>query len=51
MITGKDSIRSAGAVISYMLMGDRMTQAEIADVRQIIRNAKNDENATLPSMV
>lgn len=51
MITGKDSIRSAGTVISYMLMGDRMTQAEIADVRQIIRNAKNDENATLPSMV
>jgi len=51
MITGKDSIRSAGAVISYMLMGEQMTKAEIADVRQIIRNAKNDENAALPSLI
>lgn len=51
MITGKESIRSAGAVISYMTMGDKMSRAEIENVRQIIRNAKNDEKAKLPAMI
>ena len=51
MITGKESIRSAGAVISYMVLGDRMTRAEVDDVRQIIRNARNDERAGLPPRI
>ena len=51
MITGKDSIRSAGAVITYMVMGDHMNQAELAGVREIIHNARNDENAKLPPRV
>lgn len=51
MITGKESIRSAGTVISYMVMGDKMSRAEINDVKQIIRDAKNDENAKLPMMI
>ena len=51
MITGKDSIRSAGAVITYMVMGEHMSRAEVADVKQIIRNARNDENAELPPRV
>lgn len=51
MITGKESIRSVGAVISYIIMGAYMGRAEIDEVRQIIRNAKNDERAELPAMV
>lgn len=51
MITGKESIRSAGAVITYLIMGDQMSRAEIEDVRQIIRNARNDETAELPSRI
>lgn len=51
MITGKDSIRSAGAVISYLIMGSELSKSEMDEVRQIIRNAKNDENAKLPSMI
>ena len=51
MITGKDSIRSAGMVIAYMVMGNQMTRSEVDDVRQIIRNARNDESAPLPSMI
>ncbi len=51
MITGKESIRSAGAVISYIIMGEHMSRTETDDVRQIIRNAKNDQRARLPIMV
>lgn len=51
MITGKDAIRSAGMVIAYMVMGSQMSQEEIEDVRQIIRNARNDESAPLPQMI
>lgn len=51
MITGKESIRSAGMVIAYMVMGNQMTRSEMDDVRQIIRNARNDENAPLPHMI
>lgn len=51
MITGKESIRGAGMVIAYMIMGNRMTRSELDDVRQIIRNARNDESAKLPEMV
>ena len=51
MITGKDSIRCAGAVISYLIMGSQLTRSETDEVRQIIRNAKNDEAAKLPPMV
>ena len=51
MITGKEAIRSAGMVISYLVMGKQMTPDEIADVTQIIQNSKNDPNAILPPMV
>ena len=51
MITGKDSIRSAGMVIAYMVMGNQMTRSEVDDVRQIIRNARNDDSAALPRMI
>lgn len=51
MITGKESIRSAGKVISYLVMGDHMTQSEIKEVKEIICNARNDENAVLPERV
>ena len=51
MITGKESIRGAGMVIAFLIMGNRMNRAETDDVRQIIRNARNDDNAMLPDMV
>lgn len=51
MITGKESIRSAGAVITYMVMGDYMSRSELADVKQIICNARNEEGAELPPQV
>jgi len=51
MITGKDAIRRAGMVISYLVMGNKMVSDEINDVTQIIRDARNDENAKLPEMV
>lgn len=51
MITGKEAIRSAGMVISYLVMGKEMSKEEIEDVTQIIRNAKNDETAKLPQIV
>lgn len=51
MITGKESVRSAGIIISYLVMGNVMTQSEIAEVRSIFCNAKNDESVSLPAMV
>lgn len=51
MITGKESIRSAGMVISYMVMGKQMSKDEISDVKRIICNASDDENAALPQML
>ena len=51
MITGKESIRGAGMVISYLVMGNVMSKDEVADVKQIIQNARNDEHADLPDMV
>ena len=51
MITGKDAIRGAGMVISYLVMGDLMTEDEIADVRQIINNARATDDAELPPMI
>lgn len=51
MITGKESIRSAGMVISYMVMGKQMTKDEIVDVKRIICNATDDENAALPQIL
>lgn len=51
MITGKESVRGAGMVISYLVMGDEMTKAEIEDVRTIIRNARNNPKEPLPKRV
>ena len=51
MMTGKDSIRGAGMIISYLVMGDSFDKEELDDVTQIIRNARNDANAVRPDMV
>ncbi len=51
MITGKESVRGAGMVISYLVMGDEMTKGEIEDVRTIIRNARNNPKEPLPKRV
>lgn len=51
MITGKESVRAAGMVISYMVMGDKMKPAEVESVREIIRNARNNEDDSLPEMI
>lgn len=51
MMTGKDSIRGAGMIISYLVMGNKFSASERDDVAQIIRNARNDENAQLPKMI
>ena len=50
-MTGKDAIRGAGMIISYLVMGDSFSQTELDDVTQIIQNARNDANAALPEMV
>ena len=51
VITGKESIRAAGMVISYMVMGDSMKQTEVETVREIIRNARNNEDDSLPEII
>lgn len=51
MITGKEAVRGVGMVISYLVMGDRMTKAELEDVKAIYRNAKNNPDAPLPQRV
>ena len=51
MITGKESIKSAGMIISYLIMGDKMTKNEIADVHKIIRDAHDNQEEALPQMV
>lgn len=51
VITGKESIKAAGMVISYMVMGNKMSEEEVQSVREIIRNARNNEDDSLPDMV
>jgi DNA sulfur modification protein DndB len=51
VITGKESIRAAGMVISYMAMGEKMTDAEVNEVREIIKNSTNGTSEKLPEMV
>ena len=51
VITGKESIRAAGMVISYMVMGEKMTDSEVDEVREIIRNSTNGTSEELPGMV
>ena len=51
MITGKESIKSAGMIISYLIMGDKMSKTEIGDVHKIIRDAHNNQEEPLPQMV
>lgn len=51
MITGKESVRAAGMVISYLVMGNKMTDEEVRSVKEIIRNARNNEDDSLPDMV
>lgn len=51
MITGKEAIRSAGMIISYMVMGDKMTNQEIQAVVNIICNAKDNPDEPLPEII
>lgn len=51
MITGKESIKSAGMIISYLIMGDKMTKSEIADVHKIIKDAHDNQEESLPQIV
>ncbi len=51
VITGKESIRAAGMVISYMVMGDLMTKPEIHEVKEIIKNATNGKSEVLPELI
>lgn len=51
VITGKEAIRAAGMVISYLVMGRYMTKAEVGNVREIIRNASNNMTDELPAMI
>lgn len=51
MITGKESIKSAGMIISYLIMGDKMSKAEIGDVHKIIKDAHDNQEEPLPQMV
>lgn len=51
VITGKESIRAAGMVISYMVMGDKLTAAEVKEVKEIITNASNGRVETLPEKI
>lgn len=51
MITGKEAVRGVGMVISYLVMGDKMTKAELADVKTVYTNAKNNPDEPLPARV
>ena len=51
MITGKEYIRAAGLVISYMVMGAEMTKTEISEVKAVILNATNNTSDKLPDMI
>lgn len=51
MITGKEAVRGVGMVISYLVMGDKMTNAELADVKTVYTNAKNNPDEPLPARV
>lgn len=51
MITGKEYIRAAGMVISYMVMGDAMSKAEVNEVKDVIRNATNNVSDQLPDKI
>ena len=51
VITGKESIRAAEMVISYMVMADRMTESEVKEVKEIIKNSTNGTSEKLPEMV
>ena len=51
MITGKESIKSAGMIISYLIMGGKMSKAEIGDVHKIIKDAHDNQEEPLPQML
>lgn len=51
MITGKEAIRQAGMVISYLVMGRYMSRDEVEAVHDIICNARDNEMEPLPQMV
>ena len=51
VITGKEAIRAAGMVISYMVMGKSMTVAEVNEVRDIIKNSTNGQSNKMPDMI
>ena len=38
-------------IISYLIMGDKMSKTEIGDVHKIIRDAHDNQEEPLPQMV
>lgn len=51
MITGKESVKAAGMVISYLVMGEKMTTSEVDEVKEIIKNSTNGTSEKLPVIV
>lgn len=51
MITGREAIRNAGLIISYLTMGNKMNEREQNNVIEIIRNAMDDPTAKLPEII
>lgn len=51
MITGKDAIRNAGQIISYMTMGNVMTEREKNNIEEILRIARDDQAIELPEYI
>ena len=51
MITGKEYVKAAGLVMSYMVMGDRMSKTEINEVKEVILNATNNKTDRLPDII
>ena len=42
MITGSQALKDAGKIIAYMLVGDKFSDREVEEVRDILRKAKAD---------
>lgn len=51
MITGSQALREAGAIIAYMLVGDKFSYEMKKGVLDTIRTAQDDECAQLPPVI
>ena len=47
MITGSQALKDAGKIIAYMMIGDKFSEKEVQDVKEILTRAqtavKNDD--------